>query len=227
MRTLTYRDTSVHHGDTRPSARGLIEMLAVMAATILPILIWPSAKAVLALLPIAYVLVERRVRGRTWAELGLTGRGFKRALVTNWPLVVLVAVVIQIAVLGIARLWWPAFGAHVQARIPLLDAGQLTTLLVLLPLALLGEELTYRSLVQGRLNWFVPQAVAIGGASVIFAAMHISAGAPAIVLADVALVGLDSMIYGVIFARTQNLWIAWLAHLLADVIGVGVIVLLW
>jgi membrane protease YdiL (CAAX protease family) len=61
--------------------------------------------------------------------------------------------------------------------------------------------------------------------SILFALMHWSEGPLAIVLVDVGLIVVSSSIYGLIFMRGRNILVAWLAHWLADV--VGLIGLLW
>ena len=95
----------------------------------------------------------------------------------------------------------------------------------MLPLATLSEELVYRGMVQQRLNWFMGAAPAILLASLVFALMHWTPGDPAIVAWDVGFVAIDSILYGAIFARGNNLWVAWLAHWAADLVGVAL--LLW
>jgi membrane protease YdiL (CAAX protease family) len=50
--------------------------------------------------------------------------------------------------------------------------------------------------------------------------MHWSAGDLVVTIVDVALVTLDSIIFGLIFSRGKNLYVAWLAHLLGDVVGI-------
>jgi hypothetical protein len=36
---------------------------------------------------------------------------------------------------------------------------------------------------------------------------------------DVGLIVVDSILYGMMFARRSNLWAVWLAHLLGDILG--------
>ena len=61
--------------------------------------------------------------------------------------------------------------------------------------------------------------------SVIFGLMHWSEGDLVVTIADVALVTLDSTIFGLIFSRGRNLYVAWLTHLLADVVSVALLIL--
>ena len=62
--------------------------------------------------------------------------------------------------------------------------------------------------------------------SLLFTLLHYSAGDRAVVTMDLMLVFVDSVIYGAIYARSQNLWAEWLAHWLADLVALGLMVLL-
>jgi hypothetical protein len=44
-----------------------------------------------------------------------------------------------------------------------------------------------------------------------------------VVAVDVGLIVVDSILYGIMFARRNNLWVVWLAHLLGDILGLPVI----
>jgi membrane protease YdiL (CAAX protease family) len=211
---------------TRPSRRIGLEAMIVFALTIMPSLLWPGFKTVSVFLPIVYLLIERRLRNRPWAELGCDVRGIRAALAANWFLVLLVALVSPAATVLLAKVFWPAFLIHIESRIPLFDTTQPAALFGMLLFATLGEEMTYRSLFQERLSWFVKVPIAIVVVSVIFGLMHWSAGELAVTIVDVALVTLDSIVFGLIFSRGRNLYVAWLTHLLADVVGVALLILI-
>ena len=125
----------------------------------------------------------------------------------------------------LAKAFWPAFLTHIESRIPLFDTTQPAALFGMLLFATLGEEMAFRSLFQERLSWFVKTPIAIVVASVVFGLMHWSAGDLAVTIADVALVTLDSIIFGLIFSRGRNLYVVWLTHLLGDLVGVALLIL--
>ena len=203
----------------RPSQWLLYETLIVLGLTLMPALIWPQLKGALVYLPVVYLLIEYFARRRSWGEFGLRRKGLPAALINNWLLILLVAVVIQVSVVLLARLWWPELLTHIQSRVPLFDQTTAAPLIVLLLVSTFIEELTFRGLFQARLSWYMPPVAANLLVSLPFALLHVSAGAFSVVALDVALVALDSVIYGLIFARGQNLWVAWIAHALADVIA--------
>jgi membrane protease YdiL (CAAX protease family) len=220
--------TTCYQLDDRTASKSryvLVETLIVLALTVIPSLLWPEFKIVSVLLPIAYLLIERRLRDRPWAELGFDRPGIRSSLAANWFLILLVVLVIQAAVVLLAKAFWPAFLAHVESRIPLFDTTQPVLLLGMLLFTTLGEEMTFRSLFQERLGWSIKTPLAIVVVSLIFGLMHWSQGDPAMAVVDVALVTLDSIIFGLIFSRGKNLYVTWLAHLLVDVVGVALLIL--
>jgi membrane protease YdiL (CAAX protease family) len=206
--------------ETRGPRRILLETLIVFALTVIPSLLWPSFKIVSVFLPIAYLLIERRLRKRPWAELGFDARGIKPALVTNWFLILLEVFGVQLVVALLARTFWPALLTHLESRIPLFDRTQLAALMGMMLFTTLGEEMAFRSLFQERMSWFIKTPVAILVVSVIFGLLHWSQGDLVVTVVDVGFVVLDSLFFGVIFSRGKNLYVAWLTHFLANVVAV-------
>jgi len=206
--------------------RVLYETILITIITIAGMLFLPSAKTVFALLPVVYLLIERRLRKRTWSELGFTIRTFWADLRANWIWFVLLAFVIQPLIVLWARAYFPAFAAHVQARLPFETGVPWGVLLPMLAISLVGEEMTYRTLIQGRLTSFIGAPAAVGVASLLFGLAHFSPGPGLVVLTDVGLIIFDSILYGVMFARRNNLWVVWLAHLLGDISGLLVLTLI-
>ena len=64
---------------------------------------------------------------------------------------------------------------------------------------------------------------AVGVASLLFGLAHYAPGAGLVLLTDIGLIVIDSILYGVMFARRNNLWVVWLAHLLGDIGGLLVL----
>lgn len=197
----------------------LLETILVMSASLLGMIFFPSIKTFFGLIPVAYLLIERRLRQRAWRDLGFTIGTFWSDLKVNWVIFILLGFIIQPAVVIWAKTGFPAYLAHVQARLPFQEGITWGILLPMLAFSLIGEEMTYRSLLQGRLSEFTGPILAIGITSLAFGLAHFSSGPPPVVLTDVGLIVLDSILYGVMFARKKNLWVVWLAHLLGDISG--------
>lgn len=75
--------------------RILLETLIVTAVSFGGILLLPQLKLVFSLLPIAYLLIERRIRHHTWADLGFKFNTFWADLRANWFWFVLVGIISQ------------------------------------------------------------------------------------------------------------------------------------
>jgi membrane protease YdiL (CAAX protease family) len=202
------------------------EALIVLVLVIVSSLLVPGLAPLLQLAGIAYFLIERPLRHRSWRDIGLDPRRFPAALRATWPWVLLVGFGTQILeVLG-ARLFWPALSAHILSR----ASGMLPTALLgtaaFLLLSTLLEELLYRGLFQERLSWLIGVVPAVALVAIGFGLMHIAPGDPAIVAADVMMVIVDGAIFGIIFAKGRDLFTAWLAHYVADIVGLALLLLL-
>lgn len=199
--------------------RVLIETIIITTFTLAGMLFIPSAKLMFALLPVVYLLIERRLRKRTWGDLGFNARTFWADLRASWFLFVLLGLVIQPITALWAKTYFPEFLLHVQARLPFESGMGWGILLPLLAVSLIGEEMTYRTLIQGRLAQYIGTPAGIGVASLLFGLAHFAPGPGLVVLTDVGLIVVSSLLYGLMFARRNNLWVVWLAHLSGDIFG--------
>lgn len=203
-----------------------METLIVLGLTIIPSLLFPAAKGLLSVLPIVYLLVERQVRHRPWSALSIQSSNFGEAVRRTWPLILGVLCVQPLFLLG-AQLWSPELITHISERLPISTNMNVGLLLGLLGISTLLEELIYRALFQERLSWFMPVAAAVVVVSVLFAAMHFAPGPAVLVAVDLGGVVVDSILYGFIFARGRNLWVAWLAHYAADAFALGLMAVMF
>jgi membrane protease YdiL (CAAX protease family) len=191
------------------------------------ILFLPQLKVIFVLLPIAYVLIERRIRHRTWADLGFKFNSFWADLRANWFWFVLVGIISQPAWFFLERAIAPETLKHVAERLPFTPSvGGLSVYAFLIAILLIGEELTHRTLIQGRLTPFLGIPAAIGVASLVFGLSHYSPGPFAIVALDISSIVFDSILFGIIYARSNNLIVTWAAHLLGDILGLVLLVLM-
>jgi len=198
----------------------LLETLLVTAVSLGGILLLPQFKLIFSLLPIAYLLIERRIRNRTWADLGFKFDTFWADLRANWFWFVLVGIISQPIWFLIERTIDPEILDHIIERLPFpAPAGGLLVYVIPLAFALIGEELTHRTLIQGRLTPFIGAPAAIVVTSLVFGISHYSPGAFAVVAIDIGSIVIDSVLFGVIYARSNNLIVTWAAHLLGDILG--------
>ncbi|MEI7850013.1 MAG: hypothetical protein WCK35_29745, partial [Chloroflexota bacterium] len=90
----------------------LLETILVTTITMLGLWFLPAMKAIIVLIPIAYLLIERRIRKRTWSDLGFKSHTFWMDLRVNWFWFVLVGLVSQPAATLWAKNFFPAYLAH-------------------------------------------------------------------------------------------------------------------
>jgi uncharacterized protein len=177
-------------------------------------------------IPIAYLIVESHLRGRTWSEIGFNLRSIPAGLRNNIVWIILVAVVIQALVAYGSYFFLPEYANHLINRIPF-EIGTISIgILIALGVSTLGEEIIYRALFQNRMSDFLSPASAILLSSLVFALMHFSPGPALIVSFDLLSVFIDSIIFGIIFYRSHNVFVAWIAHFLADIVGIFLLLLI-
>ncbi len=196
------------------------EILVVMAVSLGISLVDSRLKGLGILIPLAYLLIERFLRKRSWTGMGFNIKTTPGELLRNLGWVLLVGVGTQALAIFGGKYLLPEFFDHVIARLPIEISTLNVGIFVALLLGTLSEEIIYRALFQKRLTDFLPVWAAIGLSSVVFGLMHFAAGPALIVFVDIALVVLDSIIYGIIYARSNNVFVSWIAHFMADVVAI-------
>lgn len=171
-----------------------------------------------------------RRHGRPWSDIGVKGSFFED-LRRVWPLSALVAIVFQFLPPTVGIAFAAGYGsellAQITSRLPV-DIGSaegMGSIVVLLAAALvltLVEETVFRAFFQERMSSYIGTPAAIGVAAVLFGLAHAvgATGSTPVVLLDVGGVMLDGVFFGLIYARTHNLWVTWVTHWAADVFGI-------
>ncbi len=171
-----------------------------------------------------------RRHGRPWSYIGVK-RGFAEDLRRVWPLSALVAIVFQVLppMVGIAFAagYGPELLSQITGRLPV-DIGSaagvsaITTLLAAALVLTLIEEIVFRVVFQERMSWYIGTPAAIVVAAVLFGLAHAvgASGSTPVAALDVGGVMLDGVFFGLVYARTHNLWVTWATHYAADVVGV-------
>jgi membrane protease YdiL (CAAX protease family) len=165
---------------------------------------------------------------RSWAELGVK-RGFGTDMKKVWYYSVVDAVVFQVIPPMILVAFAFGYGAEVLQEIKtrvsavysLANPTSIATFLAIALVLTLMEEIAFRVTVQERLSWFIGTPSAIGIATILFCLVHAvgASGNPLVILTDIAGVAIDSVFFGIIYAKTHNLALTWFTHYAADVVG--------
>lgn len=219
--------------DTDPGRRERYELFGLLALLLVTLAVsLLNGKDVFVFAYIMTVVVAvggPRRRGRPWAGIGVKG-GFLRDLRRVWPIAGLVAIVLQLLPPALLVAFATGQGdevlAQIRGRLPVdvASAAGLSAIAALLGAALvltLVEEVVFRAFFQDRLRRHVGTGAAIVLAALLFGLAHTvgASGSPQVVLLDVGQVVLDGVLFGLIYARTRNLFLTWATHYAADVVG--------
>ena len=202
----------------------LYEVVLVTAVMLLGMWFLSAYKTFYALIPLAYLLIEKRIRLRSWEDLGFKFKTFWKDLRMNWYWFVLVAFISQPLVVILTKYFFLAYLEHIIARLPFDESIGFLLILPILATSLVLEELTYRTLIQGRLTRYIGAPMAILITSVLFGFAHYASGPFWIVFLDISMIIVDSILFGIIYKRGGNLVVTWLAHFIGDVLGLFLIV---
>lgn len=207
--------------------RILFETLLMILITVGGMFLLPQAKPLFAFVPIVYLLVEKRLRKRSWADLGFKFDTFREDLRTNWGWFALAGIVSQPLAAVLARTYLPEVFTHVKERLPFIPTGLgWLTFFLLMAISILIEEMTFRNFIQGRLTPFIGAPIAVLVSAALFAIVHFSRGTPAIVAFDLGSVFIDGVLFGIIYARSSNITITWLAHFIGNTLGLFALLML-
>lgn len=196
----------------------LIETLMVISITILLFIIFPAFNSYTPLIAAVYLLAEKRIRNRTWSEIGFKPQNTLSDLKKNWYFILLAGTLAPIFSFLGGKYFVPGFIEHVKARLSL-NIDQIVPTIIVIAIGTFLEELIFRGFLQGRLECFITPFKSILISASLFAFMHFSNGTISIVAWDLFGIFLDSILYGIIFAKTHNIITSWIAHFLADLVG--------
>ena len=189
-------------------------------------LAFPGLKQVLAFPLILYMIIESLLRHRTWAENGFSIRTIPSGLRQTFMWFLLVVFGTQAIFILAGYFFLPEVLAHLISRVPMDISSLSASLFISIGIATFLEELLFRALFQNRLSAFVSPAIAIGLVSLVFALGHYSAGPALVVFVDLLSVFVDSLIFGIIFQRSRNVFVSWIPHYLADMFSIVALILI-
>ena len=204
----------------RDSGKGLLPLMIFAILALSPL----SGLAII--FSIVYIVYERRKIKNGGSVLTFHWGKTKEDIRKYWWLILLpfVSVIGQIVFAYFAL---PTFNEHVMERVePMLHMGTLFILIPQLLLLAFGEELAFRGFAQEKLSKVINPRIAIIAVSFLFAVAHLSAGPAGVVMYDISFIFIDSILYGVLFLKTKNVYITTLAHFLANVVGIYIFLIM-
>ncbi|MFW9792797.1 MAG: CPBP family intramembrane glutamic endopeptidase [Candidatus Thorarchaeota archaeon] len=174
-------------------------------------------------IPIVYILVDSVRRGRRKEDLGLKQGSLVSDLHKSASLVVLGVIVIQSIIILGSLILFPPYLQYIKTnRAWSIDMsfGMFVFMLFSIPLTTMLEEVVFRGLVQERLGWFFNKRTSLTTASFLFAAIHWTPNDLFIILIDWIAIAAGGFVYGLIYMRCRNVYIAWFAHMFSDLHGI-------
>lgn len=198
----------------------LLETLILMAITLVFSFTTGALKGLAQIAPIIYFLIERLIRKRTWSDLGFKFKNTMTDIKDNWYWVALVVIGIQLITIIVGKFILPDYVGYVKNRVPMIiSTSTIISMIITITIGTFLEEVTFRSLFQERLCWFIKPTFAILITSIMFGFMYFSKGLSLIVSFDIFGIILDSIIYGIIYNKTKNIFASWVTHYLADIMA--------
>lgn len=204
---------------SKKDKRLLFETIFIIAITIVLFIAFNNLSSIISTLPAVYFIIERRIRNRSWKAIGFKWNHTLLDIKKNWFWILLVGVVLPLLIFIISKYYMPEFISHVKERLPM-DISIIILVIVTITIGTFLEEIIFRGFIQERLSWYIGIPFAIFITSFLFAFMHYSQGSFNIVAFDMVGIIVDSIIYGVIFARTKNIFASWIGHYLSDLVAI-------
>lgn len=166
--------------------------------------------------------IEKQPSTNSGLDISAIKEDLKDKSIWLWLLLPLIMDAVSIT---ISILFLPEYIDHVIARTEIfVSFDKVLLLLFQLAFLALGEEIAWRAFFQKQLNKAIPIAPTLIISSILFAIGHIAEGNSLILIYDIFFVFVNSVLYGIIFYKTNNAWISAISHFIANLFSVIVLV---
>jgi uncharacterized protein len=192
------------------------ETIFLMFLMLLTVFFFPKIFGIVSILPLIYFFIENRVRKKK--DVIFKHKEFLKDLKSSWLPFITVALILQGFYFLIFTHFSPELLSHVKERTTIITSFDIKLVLTLMVLAII-EEIVFRGLFQKRLNLKLNPLYSILITSVVFTLLHISEGSPMVVFVDLTTVFIDSVFFGYLFYKTNNLYVSWLAHSIGNIMA--------
>lgn len=157
-------------------------------------------------------------------DIKAIGTNLKARGLWLWILLPLIMDAISIT---IAKLFLPEYIEHVLARTENFVSFDKVVLIVFqLAFLALGEEIAWRAFFQKQLNKAFSITPVLLITSVLFALGHLTQGNTTIVIYDISFIFINSILYGIIFYKSNNAWVSGISHFIANLFSIIVLLFL-
>ena len=175
-----------------------------------------------------FFFINKKIENQSDKESGLDinsiKNNFKDKSIWIWVLLPLIMDCVSIT---ISKIFLPEYIEHVLARTENFVSFEKITIMVLqLAFLALGEEIAWRAFFQKQLNKILSIRYTILISSILFAIGHISSGNNTVVIYDISFVFINSILYGIIFHKSNNAWISAISHFAANLFSLIILIFL-
>jgi uncharacterized protein len=178
------------------------------------------------LFSILYLFIETKRDKGKMEDIGFIPKNILSDLKKYWWLI-LIPAVSGIVAISLSILFLPDFYLHVLERTkPMLSFDKLLLLIPQLLILAFGEEIAFRAFFQTKICNITKPIWAIIITSLFFAIGHFSSGPISLVFYDLIFIFIDSIVYGIIYQRTKNVYTCTISHFLANFIGIFILLLI-
>lgn len=167
---------------------------------------------------------EKRPSTDSGLDIKAIGANMKGKGIWIWLLLPLIMDAVSMT---IAKLFVPGYIEHVLERTDIFISFDKMLLMVFqLAILALGEEIAWRAFFQKQLNKGFSIVPVLLISSALFSLGHVTQGNVNIVVYDIVFVFINSILYGIIFYKTNNAWVSAISHFVANLFSIIVLVLL-
>ena len=196
--------------------------LSIIAIVSLTNLFGLAAAGISVVLGVFAFFIFNRLENKTIKDSGLDLRSINKEL--KQPFVwlwMIMPMIMNFLVIFIAKLILPSYIDHVVTRsVGMLTINNSPILIIQLLFLALGEEIAWRGFFQNQLDSFMTYIPTILITSTLFSLGHLTSGPLIIVAYDLLFIFINSLIYGVVFRKTNSIWMSTISHFAANLFAI-------
>ena len=206
----------------KKNPRAKVVVLVLMTIVSLTNLFGLSAAGISVIWGIIAYFVFKIAEKQSFQECGSDfkslGEVIKKPGIWLW---IIMPSIMNLLVIVLAKLILPSYVGHIVSRSEImLSVNNLPVLIIQLLVFAVGEEIAWRAFYQKQISSFLPIIPAILITSAFFSLGHLTSGSLVIVAYDLFFVFVNSLIYGIVFHKTNNVWLSAVSHFTANLFAV-------
>lgn len=171
---------------------------------------------------VIFFFINKSIEKQTFRDSGLDIKEIRENLKDRriWFWIIL-PLIMDVVCIVVSKIFLPEYLEHVLIRTDgFLAFDKLVLLIFQLAILAIGEEIAWRAFFQNQLSRVLSIMPALLITSVLFALGHLTEGNIVIAIYDVMFIFINSIIYGNVFHKTNNAWISAIAHFIANVFSI-------